>query len=91
MSDATVSAVEQAAIPSAIAALQAIQQFNTDMGADPTKWVLNYPGASLKLLGTLQMQVPSLLTAEGGAVQTEINGKLSGWITTLQSKLAKSA
>lgn len=86
----TPNPIEQAAIPSAIAALQAIQQFVTDMGNDPTKWPLNYPGASLKLLGTLQMQVPGLLNSEGSAVQTEVHTKINGWISSLQAKLTKS-
>lgn len=86
----TPNPIVDAAIPSAIAALQAIKQFNLDMGADPTKWVLNYPGASLKLLGTLQMQVPSLLDSEGAAAQATVNTKIDSWIASLQAKLPKS-
>lgn len=85
----TPNPIEVAAIPSAIAALQAIKQFNVDMGTDPTKWVLNYPGASLKLLGTLQMQVPTLLNSEGAAAQATVNSKLDSWITSLEAKLPK--
>lgn len=82
----TISPIEKAAIPSAIAVLQAVQQFVTDLGTDPTKWALNLPGAELKLLGTIQLQVPTLLVSEGSAVQTEVNTKISGWITSLQAK-----
>jgi hypothetical protein len=76
---------EQAAIPTAIAALQAFQQFETDLGTDPTKWALNYPGAKLKFLGTLSLQLPVLAQAESGALMGAANTQISSWITTLKA------
>ena len=74
-----------AAAPELIAVLQAIQTFNTNIGPDPTKWTLNLPGALTVLLGTVQLQVPALATAEVGAIQGEVNTKLAAWITSLQN------
>lgn len=79
-----------AAAPSLIAALQAIQQFNADMGTNPASWVANYPGASLKLVGTLQLELPALVTAEAGALQADINTKIGSAISSLQGLLPKS-
>ena len=80
----TPSALEIAAIPTAISALQAVQQFASNMGVDPLQWVAKYPGSQLILLGTLQNLVPSLLVSEGGAVQAAVNAQIGSWITTLQ-------
>lgn len=83
------TAAEQAAIPTAINALEALQQFETDMGPNPLQWVANYPGARLKLLGTIALQLPALATSEGGAVVGIIGNVTAGWISTL--KAAQSA
>ena len=91
MPDATITAVETAAIPTAIAALQAVQQFNANMGTDPLKWAVNFPAAQLVLVGSLQLLLPSLGQAEGAALINESNAKISGWITTLQAKAAANA
>ena len=80
----TPSPLEIAAIPTAISALQAVQQFAANMGTDPLQWVAKYPGSQLILLGTLQNLVPSLLVSEGGAVQAAVNSQIGSWITTLQ-------
>jgi hypothetical protein len=85
----TPNPIEVAAIPTAIAALQAVKQFSVNMGADPAQWALKYPGASTSLLGQLELLLPGLAVAEGGAVQTAVNTKLDGWITDLQGKLPK--
>lgn len=76
-----------AAAPSLIAALQAFKQFETDMGP-ATQWVVNYPGAKLKLLGALALQLPEIAIAEGSALETIVNTTADGWITKLQA-LAK--
>ena len=80
--------IEQAAIPTAVLALQAVQQFVTNMGPDPLQWVAKYPGSTLVLLGTLQNLAPSLLQSEGGAVQTVINNQLESWIAALNKAKA---
>lgn len=79
----------EAAIPSVIAALQAVKQFSVNMGADPAQWALRYPGASIALLGQLELLVPGLAVAEGGSVQSAVNAKVDSWIADLQSKLPK--
>lgn len=85
------NAAEQAAIPTAIAGLQAFQQFEADMGPDPAQWALNYPGAKLKFLGTLGLQVPILAKAEGGALMSSTNNIVAGFITTLKAEQTSSS
>lgn len=80
--------LEAAAAPALIAALQAIQAFNTNIGTDPTKWALTVPGALTVLLGSLQLQVPALASAAAATVQTDLNAKLASAITSLQAKAA---
>lgn len=79
-----------AAAPSLIAALQAIQQFETDIGPNPTQWVLTLGPAKLKLLGALGLLLPGLEQSEVSALGTIINTTTSGWITKLQA-LSKPA
>ena len=78
-----------AAAPSLIKILQAVQQFDANMGPDPTKWVVNYPGASLSLIGQIDLLLPGLVTAEVGAVQAVITNKTNGWIASLQALTPK--
>jgi hypothetical protein len=80
--------VVTAAVPGLIAVLQAIKQFNANIGPDPAKWPLTVPGALTILLGTVQLQLPALATAEAGALQTDVNSKIDSWITSLQAKAA---
>jgi len=81
----TPNPVLQAAAPALVAMLSAVQQFINDMGADPAKWLLNYPGAKLKLVGSIGLQLPQLATAEGGALESFINGQLAAWVKDLQA------
>lgn len=85
MTDKTLTTIEAAAAPSLIVALQAVQQFETDMGPNPLLWGANYPGAKLKLLGELALQFPTIATAEGGALENVINTTTASWITKLQA------
>ncbi len=73
-----------AAAPELIAALTAIKTFNANIGADPTKWALTVPPALVILLGTVQLQVPALVSAESATIQADINTKVDGWIAQLQ-------
>ena len=75
--------VIQAAAPELIAMIKALQQFNADMGPDPTKWVVNFPGSKLKETGTIMLQLPALATAEAGAGLTALDNVYAGWITKL--------
>jgi hypothetical protein len=81
----TPNPIEVAAAPALIAVIQAVQQFIADMGSDPAKWMLNFPGAQLKMMGAIQLQLPQLATAEGALAQSTVNGVLAGWITKLQA------
>ena len=47
------TSVEQAAIPSAVAVLQAVQAFISNMGTDPAQWALKFPGALVALQGAV--------------------------------------
>lgn len=73
-----------AAAPSLIAALQAVQTFVTNLGPDPTKWPLTGPGALQVLAGTLELQLPTLVNAEAGALTTALNTQIAGKIAQLQ-------
>ena len=84
----TANPIEAAATPSLIAVLQALKQFNVNIGADPTKWALTVPGAFTILVGTVQLQLPALAVEEGAALQTDVNSKIDGWIASLQAKAA---
>jgi hypothetical protein len=55
------------------------------MGPNPALWVVNYPGAKLKLLGNIALQLPALATSEGGLLENVINTTTSGWITKLKA------
>jgi hypothetical protein len=46
---------------------------------------VKFPGALQVLAGTVEMQFPALAAAEMGAVQSDINTKITGWITKLQA------
>jgi hypothetical protein len=74
-----------AGTPALIAVLQAIKQFNANIGADPAKWVITVPGALTILLGTVELQLPALATAEAGAALTDVNARIDSWITKLQA------
>ena len=77
-----------AAAPSLIAAIKAIQQFETDIGTDISKWPLTVPAAKLKLLGALALLLPGLETSEVSALGTVINTTTSNWITQLEAYVA---
>lgn len=81
----TPNPVEQAAIPSAIAIIQAMQTFFASLGTDPTQWPLKADGAAKVFLGTVELQLPTLANAEAGAVVTTINTTLNGWVAKLQA------
>lgn len=74
----------QAAAPVLIADVQAIKQFVASMGPDPSKWVLNYPGAKLILVGTILQGLPELAQAEGTALDTAIGSHLDAVLAKLQ-------
>ena len=85
MTDPVVTQIEAAAAPSLIAALQAFNQFETDIGTDPLQWAVKVPAAKLKFLGTLGLQLQPLIGAEVVAGEGVINATTAGWITKLQA------
>jgi hypothetical protein len=52
---------------------------------DPLEWAANLPGAKLKLLGTLALQLPEVAVAEGGVLENVIGTTTASWITKLQA------
>lgn len=72
------------AAPALIAALQALQTFITNLGTDPVQVPIKFPGALQVFLGTVEMEVPGLLSTELAALQTDANNRIAGWITNLQ-------
>jgi len=72
-----------AAAPAFDATLVALETFVTNLGPDPAKVPVTFPGALTVLLGTLQLQVPVLANAEFGVAQS---AALSG-ISDLRAKL----
>lgn len=83
--------IEQAAIPSAIAILQAFQTFVTNLGTDPLEVAAKFPGALQIFLGSVELQGPALATSELSALQSTVNTTVAGWISKLQAAQAASA
>lgn len=81
----TPNPLEQAAIPTAIAIIGAMQAFFASLGTDPTQWPLKADGAAKVFLGTVELQLPVLASAEAGAVVTTINTTLAGWTDKLKA------
>ena len=77
--------IEQAAIPSVVAVLEAVQAFIGNMGTDPALWAAKFPGALVALQGAVMLQAPLLANAEGAAVSAQANSTVAGWITKLKA------
>jgi hypothetical protein len=73
-----------AAAPSLIAVLQALQTFVGNLGTDPTQVPAKFPGALQVLLGSVELQLPALASAEFTTLQSEANTKIAAWIKSLQ-------
>lgn len=73
-------ALKQAALPSAVAILEAVQGFLHNLGTDPVVAVAKLPGAFLVLQGQIAMQAPVLVGAEFGAVMGAAQSGLAGMI-----------
>lgn len=80
-----------AAEPALVASLQALQTFITNLGTDPTQVAVKFPGALQILLGSVELQLPALASAEFGAAQAAAQSAIGGWITKLQAAAAKPA
>jgi hypothetical protein len=74
------NAFEQAALPTAVDVLTAVETFLTNLGTDPVVAVARLPGAFLVLQGQIALQGPALAQAEFGAVMTSGKSALAGMI-----------
>lgn len=79
MTNPVLTAAEQAAIPTARALLAALNTFVTNLGPDPLKIPLTAPGALQVLLGSVELQAPSLATAEWSALSSAAKSQFAGW------------
>ena len=57
--------------------------FTTVLTGDPAQIAMRFDGASRVLLGTIELQLPGLATAEIAVVQSDINAKLASWKASL--------
>lgn len=81
-----VTTLEQAALPTAVVALKALQTLvNTLATADPAQLPVVAPAALQIFLGTVELQAPSLAVSELTAVGVAANTTINGWITKLQA------
>lgn len=86
MTMSTPNPLEQAAIPTAIAVLQALKQLKADLGSDPAKIPLTAGPALLKFTATVELQAPVLANSEWASIGTTFDSKVDGWIKSLQAK-----
>ena len=85
MTNAVVTQIEAAAAPSLIDVLQAVQTFVTNLGTDPGQVAAKFPGALQVLVGSVELQLPALASAEFATLQSTANSKIAAWITSLQA------
>lgn len=76
---------EQAAIPTAIAIVNALETFFASLGTDPTQWAVKADGAAKVFLGTVELQLPVLASSEAGAAVSAVGTTLAGWKAKLQA------
>ncbi len=74
-----------AAAPELVAVLKSLQTFIGNLGTDPASVAAKFPGALQVLLGSVEMQLPALATAEFSTLQSDVNTKIAGWITKLST------
>lgn len=64
--------------------------FGNVLTGDPAQIALRFDAASKVLLGSIELQLPTLATAEIGVVQSDINAKLASWKTSLTALVPKT-
>jgi len=84
----TPSPVLVAAAPSIKATLQALSTFITNLGPDDEKLPETFPGALQVLLGSVELQLPVVVNAEWGMVQSDAQTKITGLIQRLDTAVA---
>ncbi len=77
-----------AAAPELVAALTAIQTFITNLGTDPTQVPAKFPGAAQVFLGTVELQLPALATAEFGVAASLATSQIAKWIAQVNAAVA---
>jgi hypothetical protein len=80
----TPNPIVSAAVPSLISVLQALQTFVANLGTDPVQVPAKFPGALQILIGSVELQLPTLATAEFATLQADANTKIAAWIASLQ-------
>jgi hypothetical protein len=80
-----------AAAPSINASLAALAQFIVNLGPDPTKLIATAPGALKILIGTVELQLPPLVNAEWGSVQTDLQSQIASLQTRLAAAVAPAS
>lgn len=82
----TPNPVLKAAAPTLIQAITLVQDaLNTILTGDPAQIPLRAGPAAAILVAKLELLVPSLATAEVGAVNTDVQAKLAAVVTKLQA------
>ena len=91
MTQSVTDAMEAAAIPTAIAIVNALDQFRQDLGANPTQIPLTVGPAFVKFMATVELQGPALATNEWSAIQSQAGSQFASWKAALQAKQAALA
>jgi hypothetical protein len=91
MTNPVLTTLEGAAAPSLVQVLTALQTFVTNLGTDPSKVALTFPGAAQVLLGTIELQGPALLASEFTTAQSLVQSRISAWIASVQKLEASAA
>ena len=81
----TPNPIVKAAAPELMAIIDALSAGVTAMGPDPLQWAVKWPGVLLSLQGAILTQLPTLATAEGGALQTEVQSTMANWVSKLKA------
>jgi hypothetical protein len=90
MTDSVVTQIEAAAAPSLIQVLTAMQIFVGNLGTDPAQVAAKFPGALQVLIGSVELQLPALASAEFATLQGTANTKIGAWITSLKALTPKT-
>jgi hypothetical protein len=80
----TPNPIVAAAVPSLVSVLQALQTFVSNLGTDPAQVAVKFPGALQVLIGSVELQLPVLVSSEFTTLQADANTKIGAWITALQ-------
>lgn len=77
-----------AAAPAIVSVLESLKVFVANLGTDPAQVAIKFPGALQVLLGSVELQLPALASAEFGAAQSAADAKIDAWIASLKAHTA---